>query len=240
MEQQSTRARVFQDLVKRGYNPIVAAGWAGNWDVETGGFKQMQEQNPISGQGGLGWGQWTGPRRQAFLDYANQNKLNPNSYEANMGYATQEIDQGVHMPKGLNEYIAQNAQTPSQAAVMISDMAQRPAKGMEHNDLRSKAAEELYASAQPAATPGGQTPQSVPQIVRATAKDQGTAPQAPMQPKGSAPMGDATGFMNAGYAGMSNPGYQDYSGYSDDKLTGLIGLLLAGAMGGQRSRKRVQ
>lgn len=54
------------------------------------------------------------------------------------------------------------------------------------------------------------------------------------------PMGDATGFMNAGFAGLSNPGFQDMSGYSDDRLQSLMGLLLAGAMGGQRSRQRVR
>lgn len=239
MEQQSIKARIWQDLVKKGINPMVAAGWAGNWDVETGGFKQMQEQNPTSGQGGLGWGQWTGPRRQAFVEYANQNNLNPNSYEANLGYAQQEMEQGVHMPKGFNDWVATQAKSPGEAALLISQYAQRPAKGMEHNDLRSRAAEELYASAQPAATPGGATP-ATPQIVRAQPKESGQVPQAPMQPKGSAPMGDASGFMNAGFSGMSNPGFQDVSGYSDDRLQGLIGLLLSGAMGGQRSRKRVQ
>ena len=78
MEQQSTKARIFQDLVKKGMNPIVAAGWVGNWDVETGGFKQMQEQNPASGgYGGYGWGQWTGPRRQGLFVLAKQNNLDP-------------------------------------------------------------------------------------------------------------------------------------------------------------------
>jgi hypothetical protein len=239
MEQQSIKSKIFQDLVKKGMPPIVAAGWVGNWDAETGGFKQMQEQNPISGQGGLGWGQWTGPRRQEFLDYANQNKLNPNSYDANFGNALREMEQGIHMPKGFTDYVAKNAKSPREAALLISQMAQRPAKGMEHNDLRMASAEELYASAQPAATPGGATP-ATPQVVRANQKETGEAPQAPMQPRGSAPMGDASGFMNAGFSGMSNPGFQDVSGYSDDRLQGLIGLLLSGAMGGQRSRKRVQ
>ena len=238
MEQQSTKARIFQDLVKKGMNPMVAAGWVGNWDVETGGFKQMQEQNPASGQGGYGWGQWTGPRRQGLFDFAKQNNLDPNSYEANFGYAELERQQGRYFPVGFSEMVAQKAKTPAEAALMISQQAQRPAAGMEHNDLRSKSAEELYASAQPAATPGTQQGIQIPRA-NENAKN-AEAPNAPQQPQRQIPMGDATGFMNAGFAGLSNPGFQDMSGYSDDRLQSLMGLLLAGAMGGQRSRQRVR
>ena len=239
MEQQSTKARVFQDLVKRGMNPIVAAGWAGNWDVETGGFKQMQEQKPLSGEGGLGWGQWTGPRRQAFLDYANQRKLNPNSYDANFGYAVQEMEQGQHMPRGFNDYLARVAKTPGEAAALISQYAQRPAKGMEHNDLRMASAEELVNT--PVGSPETVNTPANPKITRANVSEMGEAPQEPTQPKARMPIKDfASGSIQGGLAGMANPGYQDVGGYSDDRLQGLIGLLLAGAMGGQRSRERTR
>lgn len=238
MEQQSTKARIFQDLVKKGMNPMVAAGWVGNWDVETGGFKQMQEQNPSSGQGGYGWGQWTGPRRQGLFDFATQNKLDPNSYEANFGYAEQERQQGKHFPVGFSEMVAQKAKTPGEAALMISQQAQRPAKGMEHNPERMASAEELYASAKP--EENNVSDKSI-KLVRADTGEMGEAPTQPEQPKARAKVRDfMSGSMQGGLAGMANPGYQDMSSYSDDKLQSLIGLLLAGAMGGQRSRQRVR
>ncbi|MBV8338006.1 MAG: hypothetical protein JO358_21770, partial [Alphaproteobacteria bacterium] len=41
-----------------------AAGILGNIGWECGLFNHLQEQNPIGGgRGGLGWCQWTGPRR---------------------------------------------------------------------------------------------------------------------------------------------------------------------------------
>lgn len=71
------------------------------------------------------------------------------------------------------------------------------------------------------------------------------APQQPQQPRqptmsGKAGKEMATGFMSAGYGGMSNPGYQDVSKYSDSQLQGLVGLLMSGALGGQNDRKRIR
>ena len=240
MEQQNIKSRIFQDLVKRGMPPLVAAGWVGNWDVETGGFKQMQEQKPLSGEGGLGWGQWTGPRRQEFLDYANQNKLDPNSYEANFGNAVREMEQGVHMPKGFSDYVARTAKSPSEAALLISQMVQRPAKGMEHNPERVASAEDIFKSNNPEmvnTTEGARNPQ----LIRANVNQYGEAPTEPTQPKSRMPIRDfMPGGMQGGLAGMSNPGYEDMSQYSDSRLQSLIGLLLAGSMGGQRSRERMR
>ena len=40
-----------------------AAGLVGNLGYESAGFKALQEGRPISGAGGFGYAQWTGPRR---------------------------------------------------------------------------------------------------------------------------------------------------------------------------------
>jgi hypothetical protein len=84
--------RLMQDLQRDlGLTAQQAAGIVGNYGHESAGFTAMQEKNPRGGEGGLGWGQWTGPRRQAFLAYCQQNGLNPASYEANYGFTKQEL-----------------------------------------------------------------------------------------------------------------------------------------------------
>ncbi len=74
-----------------GLSLIQAAGIVGNLGHESGGFKQMQEKGPVSGRGGFGWAQWTGPRRKAFEAWAAENKLDIKSDEANYGYLKKEL-----------------------------------------------------------------------------------------------------------------------------------------------------
>jgi hypothetical protein len=69
-----------------------AAGIVGNIGHECGGFKEMQEYKPLGGgRGGLGWAQWTGPRRVQYEKYCNDNKLSPNDDKANYGFLKQEL-----------------------------------------------------------------------------------------------------------------------------------------------------
>lgn len=49
-----------------GFSAEDAAAVLGNAGHESLGFTVMQEIHPRSGRGGLGWFQWTGPRRVAF------------------------------------------------------------------------------------------------------------------------------------------------------------------------------
>src|SRR3990167_9318374 len=63
-----------------------AAAILGNFGHETGGFNYYAEIDPIAGPGGRGWAQWTGPRREAFLAWAQANGLDPASDEASWGY----------------------------------------------------------------------------------------------------------------------------------------------------------
>jgi hypothetical protein len=69
-----------------------AAGIVGNLGHESGGFKHMQEINPLGGgRGGFGWAQWTGPRRRQFEAWAKEKGLDPTSDEANYGFLRHEL-----------------------------------------------------------------------------------------------------------------------------------------------------
>ncbi len=86
------------DIMKRlqddlGLTEEQAAGIVGNFGHETGGFKNLQEINPLvpGSKGGWGWAQWTGPRRRSFEAWANERGLDPSSDEANYGFLLKEL-----------------------------------------------------------------------------------------------------------------------------------------------------
>jgi hypothetical protein len=70
-----------------------AAAICGNLGHESGGFKFLQELKPLvpGSKGGYGWAQWTGPRRRAYEAYCKGRKVDPVSYEANLGYLIFEL-----------------------------------------------------------------------------------------------------------------------------------------------------
>jgi hypothetical protein len=75
-----------------GLTPIQAAGIVGNLAHESAGFTATQEKNPIGGgRGGLGWAQWTGPRRRAYEAWFAKRGLKADSYAANYGYLKEEL-----------------------------------------------------------------------------------------------------------------------------------------------------
>lgn len=69
-----------------------AAGIVGNLARETGNFRYLRELNPLirGSRGGIGYGQWTGERHDAFLNYADGR--DPMSYEVNYGFLLQELE----------------------------------------------------------------------------------------------------------------------------------------------------
>ncbi|MDD5150665.1 MAG: phage tail tip lysozyme [Flavobacterium sp.] len=87
--------------------PEQAAGVMGNLGHESGGLKQMQEINPTSGRGGLGWAQWTGDRRKKFEAYAAAHGLSTSSDEANYGYLKEELTTGAE--KGAIDRVKQSS-----------------------------------------------------------------------------------------------------------------------------------
>lgn len=84
-----------------GLEDFQAAAIVGNLAHETGDFKFMQELDPVvpGSRGGLGFAQWTGPRRKAFEAWSSQNNLNVNSYEANFGFMIHEIQSDPYYSK---------------------------------------------------------------------------------------------------------------------------------------------
>lgn len=69
-----------------------AAGIVGNLARETGNFRYLRELNPLirGSRGGIGYGQWTGERHDAFLAHADGR--DPMSYEVNYGFLLQELE----------------------------------------------------------------------------------------------------------------------------------------------------
>ncbi len=85
------------DDLKRDYNLTTeqAAAFAGNLWHETMGFQAFQELKPVvkGSKGGLGYAQWTGPRRTDFEAYLeNQGNLSEDDYTANYGFLKQELN----------------------------------------------------------------------------------------------------------------------------------------------------
>lgn len=70
-----------------------AAGIVGALAVETGNFRYMQELNPIvkGSRGGIGYSQWTGPRRLAFEAWAGP-EVDLTTYEVNYGFLKEELE----------------------------------------------------------------------------------------------------------------------------------------------------
>lgn len=140
-------SRLVQDL-SRDFNltPAQAAGVAGNLAHETGGFKHMQEIQPMipGSRGGYGFAQWTGPRRRAFEAWTAENGLDPNSYEANYGFLAHELK---NTPEGAVLGPLSQAQTPDQAAEVFSNQFLRP--GIPNIGSRVAFANQFAQGAQP-------------------------------------------------------------------------------------------
>jgi len=112
-----------------GLTDVQAAGIEGNFDHETGGFKFMQELKPVvpGSKGGLGFAQWTGPRRKAFESWAKENNLDTNTYEANFGFFIHEV-QNTNEGRFLEDL--QEAETVEESTRIVSEQYLRPGKPM--------------------------------------------------------------------------------------------------------------
>lgn len=149
---QDIATRLLSDL-QRDYNLTreQAAGVVGNLMHESGGFNSLQEIKPLvpGSRGGYGYAQWTGPRRNAFEDYAASNRLDPASYEANYGFLRHELANDPYERRQFNT--VRNAQTAEEAARLISQNYLRP--GIPHMDSRINYANQLMSGSQGAGLP---------------------------------------------------------------------------------------
>jgi len=89
----AAKAPWIMNLLRRDFGIDVesAAAVLGNIGTECNGFSNLQEINPVAGRGGLGWCQWTGPRRVSFESYCKRNSLDTKSDKANYGYLFVEL-----------------------------------------------------------------------------------------------------------------------------------------------------
>lgn len=103
--------------------PEEAAGVMGSLWHESGGFKQLQEIKPVSGRGGFGWAQWTGPRRRQFEEFAKSNNLDPRSDEANFQFLKHEL---INTPEGRVLAPLKQAKSAEQASDTFTNVFERP------------------------------------------------------------------------------------------------------------------
>lgn len=132
-EAETIPERLIEDLQHDfGFEQFQAAGVAGNLARETGNFRYLQELNPLvdGSRGGLGYSQWTGPRRIAFENWLGD--MDPTSYEANYGYLYEELtgDYAFVVDRVLN------TDTAREAAAAFMDGFLRPHPDYAHLDER--------------------------------------------------------------------------------------------------------
>ena len=126
--------RLMTDLMRDfELSPDQAAGIVGNLAHETGGFRHMQEIQPVvpGSRGGFGFAQWTGPRRRQFEGWAQEQGLDLNSYDANYGFLAHELR---NTPEGRVLGDLRGAPDAQTAARVFSDRFLRP--GIPHMDSR--------------------------------------------------------------------------------------------------------
>ena len=147
-EYRDTSRRLVDDLMKDfDLTKVQAAALAGNLAQETGEFKFLQEKKPTvkGSRGGYGFAQWTGPRRKAYENWAEENGLDVNTYEANYGYLKEELE---NRQKGTIESMGiktienlKKMDDIEDATQYVSEYFLRP--GIPHMDKRKEYAKEI-------------------------------------------------------------------------------------------------
>ena len=80
--------KLMKDL---GITSAQAGGIVGNLGFESIGFTALHEIGQPEGQGGYGWAQWTGPRRDSFFDWCKIYHYDWHSDEGNYSYLLHEL-----------------------------------------------------------------------------------------------------------------------------------------------------
>ena len=134
-----------------------AAGVLGNLGHESRGLTAgIQEINPRAGRGGLGWAQWTGPRRVAFEEFLNANGLDASDPEANYAFLTQEL-------RTTHAYALdalRQAKSVEEATYIFENTFEKAADDAKHYDRRNEYAFEAlgyYDTFEPNANTNEQT-----------------------------------------------------------------------------------
>jgi len=126
---------------KFGFNPVQAAGVLGNIGLECDGFHQMLE---IGGGGGLGWAQWTGPRRTLFENWCARNGVTTGSDAGNQGYLEAEL--AGSLSRAVTE--TRQATTLAEAVRTFMNTFEMPNAAVAHEDRRDQWAQLALAAYQ--------------------------------------------------------------------------------------------
>jgi hypothetical protein len=180
-----------------------AAGLVGNLGYESAGFKSLQEGRPISGRGGLGYGQWTGSRRVDFEKWSAEQGLDPHSHAANVGFLKHELTgkyagflahlketQGIEAASRVThkEFETPADVIPKYFGTRIGSRVVTPyMTGPDRLKYARQAAGLAAATPQQAAAPAARMPQ------QAAAPPQAAAPAAQMPPQASGAPAQVTG-----------------------------------------------
>jgi hypothetical protein len=123
--------RLMKDV---GVSDVQAAGILGNIGWECSGFKALQEVKPVMGGiGGLGWCQWTGPRRTSFVNWLRDHGgADWRDDEANYGYLLHELDG----PQSASLNAVKNTSTVEAATSRFMDIFEVPNKKYARLDSR--------------------------------------------------------------------------------------------------------
>jgi len=132
-------------LVQRGVPEHVARGVVMNFQDESGLNTGIQEQAPLSGRGGFGLAQWTGPRRVALEQFAQSQGKSIDDPDLQLDYFMSE-NAG---PEAAAWQQVMAAPTAQDAAVAFVNKWERPAK--EHAASRSA----KYTNASDSPSEGG-------------------------------------------------------------------------------------
>jgi hypothetical protein len=120
---QLTEEQVVNALVQRGVPVHAAQGVAMNFRDESGLRTDINEGQPISGRGGFGLAQWTGPRRNALESFAASRGTAASDPNTQFDFFMME-NQGPE--RGAWERVV-NSATPQEAAVNFVNHWERPA-----------------------------------------------------------------------------------------------------------------
>lgn len=129
-------AAVYRGLIQRGLAPHIAAGIAGNLEVESGFDPAINEIAPLveGSRGGFGLAQWTGPRRRQYEQFAQTRGADLADTDTQLDFLLWELG---NSERRAGERLSQ-AKTAEDAARIFSNDFLRP--GIPHLDRRIKAA----------------------------------------------------------------------------------------------------
>ena len=128
--------RMVKDL---GISETKAAAIVGNFMHESGDFQHMQEIAPVSGRGGYGWAQWTGPRRRNFEAFVAEKGLDINSDDANYQFFLHEIQNDPYEKQQFERW--KNTEYGDLAAETVAFENSYERAGVKHHGSRIQRAE---------------------------------------------------------------------------------------------------